>query len=69
MARIVRGGLIQATLSEPATSPVAKIKQAMIEKHEAMIAKAAADGAQIVCFRSCFTGPTFVPNSKPSGTT
>ena len=35
MPRIVRGGLIQATLCEPATSPVEKIKQAMIEKHEA----------------------------------
>ena len=34
MPRIVRGGLIQATLCEPATSPVDKIKQTMIEKHE-----------------------------------
>src|SRR5262249_34706782 len=38
MARIVRGGLIQATICEPATSAVAKIKQAMIEKHEGLIA-------------------------------
>ena len=33
MPRIVRGGLIQATLCEPSTSPVAKIRQAMIDKH------------------------------------
>ena len=30
MSRIVRGGLIQATLCEPATSPVEKIKQAFV---------------------------------------
>jgi hypothetical protein len=28
---MVRGGLIQATLCEPATSPVERIKRAMIE--------------------------------------
>ena len=33
MARIVRGGLIQAINPEPGTAPVKKIKQAMIEKH------------------------------------
>ncbi len=59
MARIVRGGLIQATLCEPATSPVAKIKQAMIEKHVALIAQAAEQGAQIVCLQELFYGPYF----------
>ena len=44
MPRIVRGGLIQATLCEPATSPVEKIKQAMIEKHESLIVQAAGRG-------------------------
>ena len=44
MPRIVRGGLIQATLCEPATSPVEKIKQAMIDKHVALIAEAAEQG-------------------------
>jgi N-carbamoylputrescine amidase len=34
---MVRGGLIQATLCEPATSPVEKIMKAMIDKHVAMI--------------------------------
>jgi beta-ureidopropionase len=59
MPRIVRGGLIQATLCEPATSPVEKIKQAMIEKHEALIAQAADKGAQIVCLQELFYGPYF----------
>src|SRR5947207_662353 len=59
MPRIVRGGLIQATLCEPATSPVEKIKQAMIDKHEALIAQAAGRGAQIVCLQELFYGPYF----------
>ena len=59
MPRIVRGGLIQATLCEPATSPVAKVKQAMIEKHEALLAQAVQKGAQIVCLQELFYGPYF----------
>src|SRR2546427_2806443 len=59
MARIVRGGLIQATLCEPSTSPVEKIKRAMIEKHEHLIAQAASRGAQIVCLQELFYGPYF----------
>src|SRR3954462_15485063 len=59
MPRIVRGGLIQATLCEPARSPVEKIKRAMIEKHEALIAQAAERGAQVICFQELFYGPYF----------
>lgn len=59
MPRTVRGALIQATLCEPATSPVAKIKQAMIDKHLALIAQAADKGAQVVCLQELFYGPYF----------
>lgn len=59
MARIVRGALIQATLSEPGTSPPAKIKQSMIDKHVAMIAAAADKGAQVLCLQELFYGPYF----------
>ena len=59
MSRIVRGGLIQATLCEPATSPVAAIKKAMIDKHVALIAEAAEKGAQVVCLQELFYGPYF----------
>ena len=45
MARMVRGGLIQAVLSEPATSPAEKIKKSMIDKHVALIGQAAEKGA------------------------
>ena len=59
MPRTVRGALIQATLCEPATSPVEKIKRAMIDKHVAMIANAADQGAQVVCLQELFYGPYF----------
>jgi len=59
MARIVRGGLIQATLSEPVTAGVEKIKQSMIEKHVDLIAKAADKGAQVICLQELFYGPYF----------
>jgi N-carbamoylputrescine amidase len=59
MPRNVRGALIQATLCEPATSPAKKIKQAMIDKHVAMIAQAAALGAQFCCLHELFYGPYF----------
>ena len=59
MPRIVRGGLIQAKLCEPATAPVARIKQAMIEKHLQLIAAAADRGAQVICLQELFYGPYF----------
>ena len=59
MSRIVRGALIQATLCEPATSPVARIKQAMIDKHVNLIRQVAEKGAQICCLQELFYGPYF----------
>ncbi|MDC0936062.1 acyltransferase [Pirellulales bacterium] len=59
MARVCRAALIQATLCEPATSPVEKIKSAMIDKHVAMLEEAAAQGAQAVCMQELFYGPYF----------
>ena len=59
MARFVRGALVQATLCESATSPVEKIKRAMIDKHVALLDQAAAKGAQVACFQELFYGPYF----------
>ena len=59
MARMVRSGLIQAVLNEPATSPVEKIKKAMIDKHVDLIARAADKGAQLICLQELFYGPYF----------
>jgi N-carbamoylputrescine amidase len=65
MAHIIRSALIQATLCEPVTAPVEKIKQAMIEKHESLIAKAVDRGAQIVCLQELFYGPYFCAEQHP----
>ena len=59
MPRVVRGALLQATLCEPVTSPVEKIKQAMIDKHVAMLEEAAGQGAQVACMQELFYGPYF----------
>ena len=64
MPRIVRGGLIQAALCEPTTSPVAKIRAAMIDKHVALIAEAAGKGAEVVCLQELFYGPYFCAEQK-----
>jgi beta-ureidopropionase len=65
MPRIVRSALIQATLCEPATAPVEKIKRAMIDKHISLIAQASERGAQIVCLQELFYGPYFCAEQQP----
>ncbi len=59
MARIIRGGLIQASLAAPADSPLEKIKSAMIDKHVALIEQAAGKGVQVLCLQEIFYGPYF----------
>src|ERR1700728_3661239 len=64
MARLVRCSLIQARNEVPpgldgGGASLAEIKQAMIDKHVAMIRQAARDGAQIVCLQEIFYGPYF----------
>lgn len=58
-SNIIRGGLIQATLCEPATSAPAKIKRAMIDKHVGLIEQAAGRGVQVLCLQELFYGPYF----------
>jgi N-carbamoylputrescine amidase len=64
MARVVKGGLIQATLAEPATSAPEKIKRAMIEKHIALTAEAAGKGVEVICYQELFYGPYFCAEQK-----
>jgi N-carbamoylputrescine amidase len=59
MADIVRAGLFQSTLAQPATAPPESIKQAMIEKHVAIVEKAAAERVQVLCFQELFYSPYF----------
>lgn len=71
MGRIVKGGLIQAANVIPPTADtskmsredmlaeLAKIKEAMIEKHLKMTEEAAEKGVQVLCYQEIFTGPYF----------
>ncbi len=65
MPRNVRGALIQATLCEPVTSGVEKVKQAMIDKHVDLIAQAADKGAEVLCMQELFYGPYFCAEQDP----
>ncbi|HEV3468080.1 MAG TPA: nitrilase-related carbon-nitrogen hydrolase [Pyrinomonadaceae bacterium] len=59
MARIVRGGLIQATNAAPTDAPIEEIKRANVEKHLKMIEEAARRGVQMLCLQEIFTTPYF----------
>ena len=62
MSRTVVGGLIQC--SNPLNDeslPVEKIKQAMFDKHVALIEQAGKKGVQILCLQEIFNGPYFCP--------
>lgn len=57
MSRIVRGALLQAEWTGD--------KDSMIEKHVEYAKKAAAEGAQIMCFQELFYGPYFCQVQDP----
>ncbi|HEV3218318.1 MAG TPA: nitrilase-related carbon-nitrogen hydrolase [Candidatus Acidoferrales bacterium] len=59
MPRIVRSSLIQAANAAPPDAPLAKVKQAMMDKHETYIAQAAQAGSQVTCLQEIFYGPYF----------
>jgi N-carbamoylputrescine amidase len=59
MSRIVRCSLIQATNVASPDSPLAVIKERMIEKHLEYIEQAAEAGSQLICLQEIFTGPYF----------
>ncbi len=60
MARIVRGGLIQAGVPVQADKATPeKIKEAMIAKHVKLIEQAAKKKVQVLCMQEIFYGPYF----------
>jgi beta-ureidopropionase len=63
--RLVRAGLIQATLTEPGDADPQKIKQSMMDKHVDLIEQAAKDGVQVVCLQELFYGPYFCAEQDP----
>ena len=62
MPRKLIGGLIQCSnpLNDE-SQPVAKIKQAMIDKHVPLIEAAGKQGVQVLCLQEIFNGPYFCP--------
>ncbi len=64
MARIVRGGLIQASLATSSELPIEAIKKAMLDKHLSMIEEAGRKGVQILCLQELFYGPYFCAEQK-----
>ena len=59
MSRMVRGGLIQASLNASVDDANDVIKRNMIDKHLKMIDEAAEKGAQVICLQELFYGPYF----------
>jgi beta-ureidopropionase len=64
MSKIVRGGLIQATLVGSGDDPINNIKNAMLEKHISMIDEAGSKGVQVLCLQELFYGPYFCAEQK-----
>jgi beta-ureidopropionase len=66
MPRKLMGGLIQC--SNPindTTTPLDKVKQAMFDKHVALIEQAGKQGVQVLCLQEIFNGPYFCPSQDP----
>jgi beta-ureidopropionase len=59
MARVVRGGLIQAKADIPLDGTTDEIKQRMLDKHLPLIDEAARRGVQVLCLQELFNGPYF----------
>jgi len=59
MARIVKGGLIQAHNQKEADAPIEEIKKANIDHQMKFVEAAAAQGVQVLCFQEIFTTPYF----------
>lgn len=59
MARIVKGGLIQAHNQEAADAPIEHIKKANLDYQMKFVEQAAEQGVQVLCFQEIFTTPYF----------
>jgi N-carbamoylputrescine amidase len=59
MPRIVKAGLIQATLEGASSDALDVIRRKNVDKHVALIEQAANQGVQLICMQEIFTGPYF----------
>ena len=65
MPRIVRAGLIQASVGEEAPRELDRLKKYMIDKHVGFIEQAAAEGVEVLCLQELFYGPYFCAEQDP----
>src|SRR5579885_1659826 len=65
MSRLVRCGLIQASNALGVDHSLPEIREAMIEKHLALIEQAAQQGVKILCLQELFYGPYFCAEQDP----
>ena len=59
MPKVVRAGLIQAGVGRDAPEDIQALRQLMLDKHIALIEKAAAKGVEVLCLQELFTSPYF----------
>lgn len=59
MPRIIRAGLIQASVGEEAPTELDQLKKYMIDKHMSLIDQAAGQGVEVLCLQELFYGPYF----------
>lgn len=64
MARIVKCGLIQSRNVAPPESSIEETKRLNLEHQLNMLADAAAQGVQMLCFQEIFTTPYFCPSQS-----
>jgi beta-ureidopropionase len=57
--RVVRGGLIQASVGDTAAAPLDHLKKLLVDKHVALIEEAARRDVQALCLQELFYGPYF----------
>ncbi len=59
MPRVVRAGLIQAGIGQGAPEEIQALKRFMLDKHIALVEKAAGMGVEVLCLQELFYGPYF----------
>ncbi|MDO9377085.1 MAG: nitrilase-related carbon-nitrogen hydrolase, partial [Ferruginibacter sp.] len=62
MARIIKSGLIQMSLSQTeGEGTIEEIKESMVQKHIPLIEQAGEQGVQVLCLQEIFNTPYFCP--------
>ena len=65
MPRVVRAGLIQASVGEEAPQALDQLKKFMIDKHVSLIEDASSKGVEVLCLQELFYGPYFCAEQDP----